>query len=108
MRTTAPARVPVLQEIHILGLVVTCVNAACRKRRWLEVHALPAGATVASVAANARCRSCGGRGAHVEVIQPVAEIGEQRGLSGPRNIEHAARLKKHIEECPVSPAHPGR
>jgi hypothetical protein len=38
----------------------------------------------------------------VEVIQPVAEIGEQRGVSGPRNIEHAARLRRYIEAHPFA------
>ena len=96
-------RVPTLQEIHTLGLIVTCANSDCRRRRWLDLHSLPKHATVTSVAANARCQVCGSKGADVEVVQPVAEIGEQRGVSGPRNIEHAARLRKYIEEHPVSP-----
>ena len=103
-----PARVPTVQEIQALGLIVECGNRDCRRRRWLDLHALPRNATTVSVAALARCRTCGGLGAHVEVIQPVAEIGEQRGVSGPRNIEHAARMRKHVEEYPVSPTHPRR
>lgn len=46
---------------------------------------------------------CGSLGAHVEVIQPVSEIGEQRGVSGQRNIEHAARIKALVEEYPHGP-----
>lgn len=96
--------IPTLQEIHALGLIVTCANRDCRRRRWLDLHALPKHATVTNVAANARCQVCGGKGAHVEVVQPVAEIGEQRGVSGPRNIEHAARLRRYIEEHPFGPS----
>jgi hypothetical protein len=99
-------RVPTLKEVHALGLIVTCANRDCRRRRWLEQRALPKHATVTSVAANARCQVCSGKGAHVEVVQPVSEIGDQRGVSGPRNIEHAARMRQYVEECPVSPAHP--
>ena len=67
------------------------------------MHALPRHATVKSVAANARCQVCGSKGAFVEVVQPLAEIGEQRGASGPRNIEHAARLKSYIQQHPFGP-----
>jgi len=106
MKSTQPARIPTLHEIHALGLIVTCSGQGCRKRSWLDLRALPKHATVTSVAANARCQVCGSKGADVEVVQPVAEIGEQRGVSGQRNIEHAARLRQYIEEHPVSPAHP--
>jgi hypothetical protein len=108
MKPTQPARIPTLQEIHAIGLIVRCANRDCRRRRWLDLHALPKHATVTSVAANALCQVCGNQGAHVEVVQPLAEIGEQRGKSGPRNIEHAAQLKRYIEEHPVSPGHQGR
>ena len=103
MKPAQPAKIPTLQEVGALGLIVTCANRDCRRRRWLELRALPKHATVTSVASNARCQVCGGKGAHVEVVQPLAEIGEQRGKGGPRNIEHAARLRKYIEEHPVSP-----
>ena len=94
--------VPDIKDLAALGLIVTCVNSACRQRRWIDIHNLPPRATVQTVATNGRCSSCGGLGAHVEVVQPLAEIGEQRGRSGPRNIEHAAQLRKYIEEHPVS------
>jgi hypothetical protein len=102
MKPTQTIRIPTLHEVHALGLIVTCANRDCRRRCWLDLHELPKHATVTSVAANARCQVCGSKGADVEVIQPVAEIGEQRGKSGPRNIEHAAQLRKYIEEHPVS------
>lgn len=103
MRQTDSSNVPCLKDVAALGLIVACVNRDCRRRRWLDLHALPKDATVLSVAKNARCQLCGSKGAHVEVVQPLAEIGEQRGRSGPRNAEHAARLRKYIEEHPVSP-----
>lgn len=93
-------KVPSLQEVDALGLIVTCANRDCQRRRWLDLHIIPKYATVPSVAANARCQLCGSKGAHVEVVQPVSEIGERRGLSGLRNIQHATRLKRYIEEHP--------
>jgi len=105
MKLTQMSKIPTLHAIHALGLIVECANRVCRRRRWLDLHALPKHATVKSVAASARCQVCGSKGAFVEVVQPVVEIGEQRGVSGPRNIEHAARLRKYIEEHPVRPAH---
>ena len=82
MKPAQPAKIPTLQEVGALGLIVTCANRDCRRRRWLELRALPKHATVTSVASNARCQVCGGKGAHVEVVQPLAEIGEQRGKVG--------------------------
>ncbi len=98
--------IPDIKDLAALGLVLTCSNPACRQRGWIDIHILPRDATVLTVAAKARCSSCGGLGAHVEVIQPVSEIGEQRGVSGPRNIEHAAQMRKYVEKFPVSPMHP--
>lgn len=103
MKPMQSMSVPALHEVDALGLIMTCANRECRRRIWLDLHALPKHAAVTSVTANARCKVCGGKGADVEVVQPVAEIGEQRGVSGPRNSQHAARLRKYIEEHPVSP-----
>jgi hypothetical protein len=103
MKHTELAGIPLLQEASALGLIVTCANHDCRRRRWLNLHELPKHATVLSVANNARCQACGSKGVHVEVVQPLSEIGEHRGQSGPRNIEHAARLRSYIEEHPFAP-----
>jgi hypothetical protein len=106
MTRTQKQMAPGRLDLPALGLIVTCSNAACRRRSWLDVHSLEQDATVVNVGGKARCRVCGTRGAHVAVIQPVAKIGEQCGVSGPRNIEHAARIRKYVEEFPVSPTHP--
>jgi len=98
--TVALATAPPLDSSGCLGLIVTCLNRGCCFRNWLDLCDLPPSITVPSVAQRARCRTCGHKGAHVEVVQPKSAMGLAGGVSGSENIAHAARLKKFVREHP--------
>lgn len=93
--------IPTLSSVDCLGVIVTCLSRACGCRGWLDLHSLPEGATVLAIQRNARCRACGQKGGHVEVVWPKTSAGLASDVTNASNLAHAAALKKFILEHPL-------
>lgn len=96
----APSDAPVLSSKDCLGVIVTCLARTCRCRAWLDSHSLPAVVTVPAIERNARCRACGHKGAHVEVVWPKVSAGLASDVTSASNLAHAAALRRFIREHP--------
>lgn len=92
--------IPLLKSNSCVGVIMTCQNRACRCRGWLDPHSLPSSATVPALERNARCRACGQKGAHVEVVWPKTSAGLASDVTNATNLAQAAALKKFILENP--------
>jgi hypothetical protein len=98
--TQASEAIPVLSNKDCLGVIATCLSRTCGYRGWLDPHSLPLGSTVPTIQRNARCRTCGQKGAHVEVVWPKISVGLASDVTRASNVAHAAALKQFICDHP--------
>jgi hypothetical protein len=89
-----------VQAMNALGLILTCINRACRFRAWKELGDVPSHVTVPMLEKIGRCRHCGQKGASVEVVQKVWVMSKSRSDWDAVNVPHRRRMREYIDANP--------